>query len=402
MALEIKQALDVIEQGNIELQIKKNTIATTLSNKEVSTQGTDSFDTITANVKSIETKLPIPEGSMGVAEDIEGKRYSITQIDSKRVYHEMGETLETVWEKADVSSKSVTIDNKGYIYVAINGFSDPAILRKLSKNGETLWEYSIPSQINTVFTDSKRNVYIYCRSTVTYFDKHAVIKLDSNGNFLWEYELNDDMQYLITVDKEGSVIIYEKTESILIKLDTNSNLVFEKSVMRRKMTTPCIATDKNNNIYIANEYVIKIDPNGQEIYNLSLSQQIGIGTTISPASINIAEDGYLYLGMVGKNGMVYKIEESERTLQLVWSYEASADIIIIDNDNYIYCFYKGKIVKINFNSELVYTYALTDSNGLGINNEGDMYASYGYPTNKLGKYKDDYIVEKTATLKELE
>nr|WP_312984354.1 hypothetical protein [Clostridioides sp.] len=81
MASEIKQALDAIEQKDAELQIKKNSIATTLSNKGVPTQGTDSFDTMIANVGNIKTKLTIPEGYIGVVEDINGNKYCITQID---------------------------------------------------------------------------------------------------------------------------------------------------------------------------------------------------------------------------------------------------------------------------------------------------------------------------------
>ncbi|WP_027703017.1 hypothetical protein [Metaclostridioides mangenotii] len=410
MALEIKQALDVIEQRNSELQLKKNTIATTLSNKGVSTQGTDSFDTMIANVGSIKTKLPILEGTLGVAEDVDGKRYGITQIDSKRAYHEMGETLEAVWEKEgeDWNINKITIDNKGYIYGVKSGFKDPDRLKKFDKFGNLIWEYLVPSTIHIILTDNERNVYVYCKSTVTFFDKCSVIKLDSNGNLLWDYELNKDaMEYIIAVDNECNVIIYSRisAKELITKIDANTNLVFEETLPNAMGRTPCLTIGKDNNIYIANRYLAKISSTGQVIYNHDLVTKLTLPSDSLATSICIGNDDYLYLG-IRNQGIICRVEQRGTVIEMVQDNIAPVEAIEIDSDNFLYVYYNDYSVqgigKLNSILEPIYAYEVTDLRVVKTNNEGHLYISIDYPNYKLAKYKDNYNVEKTVVLNELE
>jgi hypothetical protein len=388
MALEIKQALDVIEQRNLELQLKKNSIATTLSNKGVSTQGTDSFDAMIANVGSIKTKLTIPNGYVGVAFDIDEKMFGITSLEERENFIGYDfKKISSIGTKLDIG---LVGDEEGSIYfnTSTDGMIRTKHVMKIDKQGNSS-VFSLESNveciaggINYLFASSKGKIY---KIDFTSVDEAPFIEVPNTPTSM--YATNDRL-YVGFSNGGVGIYTFDLEEISLITLESDS---------------PITTIRANELGYIATySYIISTlnvyDPTHSLILPIS-----DYNIDSSYRNIFYFVNKTLYLSNVG-NGFMGKIDlTSEEIVDM-----SLQGVVAIMNDkegNFYTIKYNSKeVIKFSPNFKQLVSYMIEelDSSDIGLKYYFDDSGIYLNSSTGILHYKINTEIEKIVILKELE
>jgi hypothetical protein len=410
MALEttvgLKQALDKIEGNTNILQTKKDSLATAISSKGVLTQSTDNLDVMNTNIENISTKPKIKEGMYGVAQDIDGNIYSVSDIEDIRKYYEIRKDFQSIWEEVIPNIKWMEIDSQNNIYVGVNNVE----LRKINPEGHTIWQREISFNIYDMFIDVKDNIYIHYKS-ITDSTMGGLLKMDIEGNEVWNInEIYHDSPnyYKIGADKDCNLIQLEKvSESDVLVRKFDSNLeteLFNTLIPEETTGRLSLAILDNNEILVGGINLFKIDLNGN--YKNLTSGVSGL-SQLNINDIKINNENYIYLL---ESNSIYKLKIEGDTVQIIDKEKAGTynfKKIVIDIDDYKYDIREGGTWRdlYKYGGKGGYSYSL--SNGwiedVRSTNDGYFYVVDGqyYPLNskyvtKIVKYKDNYTIEKAV------
>ena len=214
-------------------------------------------------------------------------------------------------EQQDFGKSLSDIDNEGNIIITGNFSStmdfDPGegsfdinpngendvFIEKLDSNGNFLWVKTIggvsDDKVNSIEIDIEGNIYITgsFKNTVDFDPGEAVfeatspgsskslyiLKLASDGSFGWLYTHTSHLEngYNITINNNEEIIIgaNENSNLAFLKLDTNGNLIWSKTIFSSSsIRSNKISIDSNNNIYTVGYCSgdVDFDP-GPDTYN---------------------------------------------------------------------------------------------------------------------------------------
>lgn len=410
MALEtttsLKQALDKIDENTNLLQTKKDSLATAISDKGVLTKGTDSLDVMNTNINNISTKPEIKEGMYGVAQDIDGNIYSVSDVEDIRKYYEIGKDFQPIWEQVIPDIKWIEVDSQKNIYVGVNNVE----LRKINPEGYTIWQRAISFNIYNMFVDVRDNVYIHYKSIAG--NTGGLFKIDIEGNEVWNHNIiyqDSSHYYRFGVDKDCNLIILERvagSEVSVTKTDSIMETTIFNTTIPENSEGLSLAIFNNNVILVGKENLFKIDLNGN--YK-NLTSGVSDLSQLKINDIKINNENYIYLL---ESNRIYKLKIEGDTVQVIDKKQAGMynfKKIFIDIDDYKYDISEGGTWRdlYKYGGKGVYSYNL--SNGwiedVRPTNDGYFYVVDGqyYPLNskyvtKIVKYKDNYTINKAIKL----
>jgi hypothetical protein len=319
----LKEVVDKAEQIDADLQNKKQLIATAVTGKDVPTNGSDSFQKMADNIDSIKTKLPILEGDVGVAEDVEGNVYGVEKIEERQVY---------------------------------------PVRRKFISQ----WKYSIS---NDFFLHFSAGI------TEDFFLLHPskVEKRDPKYQYIWAYKLETNAsQYYsgITTDKDNNVYVIRSGQNTsLLKLSSNGELIFEKTVSAikggTKISNLCF---KNNYLYISTDKrLLKFSFEGDLIWDYAHSKEI--------LNFDIDINNYIY---IVDGSTLTKLNEST---EVVWNIVNYHTRILIKND-FMYTHNSngaGYIYRFDIDSgDKIWELQVRTVMGMGLDSFGNIYVLLNY------------------------
>lgn len=372
----------------------KEGFATVITSKGVTTDSSDTFETMINNVGSIKTKLPILEGDVGVTEDSEGNVYGVGKIEERQIYTTSNKITEVLTSSI---TPTFLFWNNNYL---IGG--SEVTLYKYDEDFNKIW--SMP---DSTYGYTYKSVNMYNEIAVGQAYRTGTQKVSKiiDGEIIWE--LNVSSVHAIGIDDKG--FIYYGSRNIIYKLDSEGNLIWSYSYSSSDYYAQSINIDKNGNVYASFNYIssgilIKISSDGEK-----LSQRQGV------LAIPDSEDNLIVIVRNSSYSYHY-IEKYNKMDELLWTYKGALHSasnvtcpttnIAVDNYGSIYAGSNstGNIIKVSKYGDLMFSeqsYPNTTSvTAITVDNKGNIYTGANKAITK--KIKDNYILEKVAVLKERE
>lgn len=211
----------------------------------------------------------------------------------------------------------IAMHGDGSIYIvrqAGNFGARNTFIDKLDPDGNLIWTFNV----NTIKTNNRINSLATSRFGSIYFsvsDNSSVefgaglnrfVKLNKNGDVIWNNSFSNDTFFHITADNNDDVIF--STQGTTRKVSSNGTPLWTLNYQMQNQ----IAVDENNIIYgyrtQPNRAFIKLDPDGNELFNQS------IGTFNSYQGLDLDSNGNIYV--LWGNRSIRKYNSS---LQQQWS-----------------------------------------------------------------------------------
>lgn len=414
---EVNGKIDDLKQS---VSSGKQLIATATTGRGVPTNGSDSFQQMADNIGSIKTKLPVNEGQLGVAEDINGNVYSFNKLFNRHIYNnpmDAVKTMEVTRNLEGISEDFIVSNNAIFIFSSYYGK-----ILKISLNCEVLWTYTI-SGINTLFVDNKENIYA---SSGT-----ELIKLSSDGELLWKevglvikhvvdnymyvygtkgiskLNLNKEEQWYYPLNsnpkfKIRNSHIYLYTNDNFIKLDYNGSLIYELPINNGLIGD----VDSEDNIYTYGETgITKKDYKGNILWTYDIPHII---------EIKLDSNDFLYTLSHNKDYSWYYVTKINPHGRKQWEYgvgyKNKMRNIFLDEDDYIYAVASnsssgagGLAFKLNPEGKNEWDLSLPIPTIIKTDGKGNIFILTSYSTGTvhtyLRKFKDNYTLEKLTILK---
>ncbi|WP_315169482.1 hypothetical protein [Metaclostridioides mangenotii] len=389
---EVDEKLEEVKQSGSNF---KDSVASAITAKGVSTSGTDNKQTFVNNIDSIKTKLPILEGDAGVTEDNVGNVYGVINWENRTIYNT--ETLTTrEWDNKDIANGIKVLYFSNFIYV-----SEARVIRKLTLEGVQVWEYTHDSNINSFGVDQAYNVYF---SDYTNYVRKITDNLDLEWSYLIDNSRNCPVDGFVTSTDGHSYILYNygQYKNWITRISPDGQGLWTKSLGTTYLIGKAIDL-KDGYIYtcINNGGVIKHDiETGSQTEIVSLYG--------SHESISVGNSGLVYMGSrdFDRNlGMVLKVDESNpsgivSSRITVSSKKLTFNYIRVNDYNEVYVGYENSLIKFSSEGELLWIDIDFTSivKSISLDHKGNIYCI----SDSVKKIKDNYDIQKVAVLKERE
>ena len=323
------------------------------------------------------------------------------------------------------ASCNVTIVSSDIIIGGNTGFDATNVILKYNNNGNLVWKKDVTTNsysnafkcgINAVGTFKDGSIIVGAGASS--YD-NVIIKYDKNGNTIWKksiptYYYNSKNQYYkintINITNDDNIIVgansqYDGAEKIIIKYDSNGNLIWKKDVTTNTRTNgfDCsikqVLCSTDENIIVSaggdtvsdsqDKVIIKYDKNGNLIWKKSVPTYYDNGETryyrISTTNINNNNEI-----IVGANGSTDSSSKSllkyDSNGNLIWK----KDIPSYKSGEY---YYIEKMNITNKNEIIVGVDSYSDSQGRAIlkyNNNGELLWKTELPKYTYNSYNEFY------------
>ena len=228
------------------------------------------------------------------------------------------------------ASCNVTIVSSDIIIGGNTGFDATNVILKYNNNGNLVWKKDVTTNsysnafkcdINAVGTFKDGSIIVGAGATS--YD-NVIIKYDKNGNTIWKksiptYYYNSKNQYYkintINITNDDNIIVgansqYDGAEKIIIKYDSNGNLIWKKTLPTYKSgeyyyVEQLLISNDNNIIIGVDSYsdsqgraILKYDSNGNLIWNKKIPTYTDYGSTYfyRIASMSLLKDNSIIIG----------------------------------------------------------------------------------------------------------
>ena len=319
------------------------------------------------------------------------------------------------------ASCNVTIVSSDIIIGGNTGFDATNVILKYNNNGNLVWKKDVTTNsysnafkcdINAVGTFKDGSIIVGAGASS--YD-NVIIKYDKNGNTIWKksiptYYYNSKNQYYkintINITNDDNIIVgansqYDGAEKIIIKYDSNGNLIWKKTLPTYKSgeyyyVEQLLISNDNNIIIGVDSYsdsqgraILKYDSNGNLIWNKKIPTYYDNGETryyrISTTNINNNNEI-----IVGANGSTDSSSKSllkyDSNGNLIWK----KDIPSYKSGEY---YYIEKMNITNKNEIIVGVDSYSDSQGRAIlkyNNNGELLWKTELPKYTYNSYNEFY------------
>ena len=225
---------------------------------------------------------------------------------------------------------TITVLNGDIIVGANTGFDATNVILKYNNNGNLVWKKDVTTNsysnafkcdINAVGTFNDGSIIVGAGASS--YD-NVIIKYDKNGNTIWKksiptYYYNSKNQYYkintINITNDDNIIVgansqYDGAEKIIIKYDSNGNLIWKKTLPTYKSgeyyyVEQLLISNDNNIIIGVDSYsdsqgraILKYDSNGNLIWNKKIPTYTDYGSTYfyRIASMSLLKDNSIIIG----------------------------------------------------------------------------------------------------------
>lgn len=173
----------------------------------------------------------------------------------------------------------------------------------------------------------------------------------------------------VTEDSEGNIYGVDKIiNKHVYALGTRVSTEWSYAPSENESITK-LDIDSQGNIYCGNKRVVKISPEGKEIW---------FDTVGGLTSITVDKDDNIYYSTSTKIG---KIDSNK---ELIWEKAISVSGRIVFDNNYLYSFYNYGVSKRTLDGDIIWTKnGISSINSIGVDNKGNVY--YGNANKELWK-----------------
>ena len=229
----------------------KTLVAAAITAKGVTTAADAAFQTMADNIGEIETGVAVPDKTW----IFEGHTDRVTKL---------------------------ALDDNGNIYSS----SEDGSVRKLDRDGQELWNFSVGTIAYVAGVDNSENVYCARSGAATagvsgglFIDTPgAIYKLSPTGEKVWEYIVSNSLVNCVCADSSGNVYFAYTNASNVVsvrKLNSAGTLVWEKAQVFTNMILD-IGVDTNGNVYCGgyDKQLKKYNSSGTEQWTITMDGYI--------------------------------------------------------------------------------------------------------------------------------
>jgi len=368
----------------------KEGFATVITSKGVTTDSSDTFDTMINNVGSIKTKLPILEGDVGVTEDTEGNVYGVEKIEERQAYPHKRDYIYKWMYRIDESvfrhfSSGITED---FFLLHISK------VEKRNSESQKIWEYklepSVPPSYSGITTDLENNVYVIMSSQNT-----KLLKLSSNGNLTFEKTISSINNTQISNLCFKNNYLYISTNKRLLKFSLEGDLIWDYAYSKEILS---FDIDINNYIYIVDGSTLtKLNESTDVVWNIATYHDRILIKNDFMYTYSSGDIGYIRLYNIGSGSVIW-----ERQTRKILGVSLDSFGFIYVLLNWLYDNSTPNIIKYDRYSSIILEKRL-EGNEIYIDNYASIFLVDTNTSAKyFRKYKDNYTLEKVAVLKERE
>ena len=398
-----------VEIDSLKLSVAdgKSKIATSVSGKGVPTNGSDSFQTMADNIYSIKTKLPILEGDVGVANDLQDNIYNITNICNEEKYSPNITDVEMEQFYYVPGARTMLLDSQNDIYVFPGSAGSTYGIRKYNQDGTMVWVKNTYLSSPCAAINSKDEFFYILEAT-----ENQVCKMNTNGDVAWRKSLpfsgSSSSLKSILVDSDDNLYIlvyYTRTiGTYLYKFDSQyENLIWEKHFPYALLFYPII---KHNKLYVrytsqdTNPIISKLQEYDLNS-NLIWEKTFNYPESSASAWAVDSQDRIFYYDSKQQQVIILNAQREQIGVINERLYDFS-----FDENDYLYAY-----ISISSNAE---TYGKYSPNGSKVwqkqfsgnqgpdtiitKNNGFYIVNNSAGTTGVTKYKDNYYVQQIAEL----
>ena len=254
----------------------------------------------------VDQKLALDsEGNVYVAGTVyqnSGSHITIVKYDSR------GERLESYNYDSEAAHDvflDIALTDEGKIYVVANQFTTNwnIVVFKLDSNGALLWEKQHEGFATAMAVDSMRNVIVGGSiDPEGGLRDSLLIKYQGDGTKLWERQFDGPYPPIssgrdVAVDKAGNVFLAGFGFTIA-KFDGDGTPLWEKGYAGRDAYQ--VVLDDDGNAYVTglstnNALIVKLNPAGDEIWQVSHQQRGSGNATTEPCDIALDPQGNVFV-----------------------------------------------------------------------------------------------------------
>ncbi|HFL3862021.1 TPA: hypothetical protein ACG3SI_003385 [Clostridioides difficile] len=306
-----------VGEANQFLENGKELIANALTDKNIPTLPTDSFEAIAENISKIKDTPAIPEDSEGIVirKNNPDTIHKIIKLETNIIEEE--ETPRVLWENTNNPSWIfyIIVDNENNIIYATG-----TIVKKITTENELIWQTSElgESNLNTICLNEKGEILVANSSGyIGIFNSKGVMVKRITGNTKQVIALKTDSE---------NNIIFSTMEKTIKKITSDEALIWTFS--GHTDTTNSIDIDNENNVITgsSDKTIRKISSDGKEVWKY-------IGSTGTVFFLKIDHQGNIVNGNSDTTGKITENGEEIWQYKDAWRGTSTLDI---DNENNIY------------------------------------------------------------------
>ncbi len=323
---EVDEKLKEIKQSGSDF---KDSVASAITAKGVSTSGTDNKQTFVNNIDSIIVRSPIADDEIGVVQWEDGsykgfKEETYSKIPTPVEDRKLKSYFLAPHNQSGVFTARYVIDENWLLYCSgSGGYAIEAIVSKLNRQGDLFWQYQLTPNVLDLKIDSDKNVVALHGDTGTKVIQ--LTKLDASGKAMWVKPSPDGRARYLSIDKFGFIYV------LGLAMDTGEKITMTKY----DPTTGDIVKTK---VYDLPErsYVMEYNAHNDIIVFSTASNIVKVGLDLEIIQIKKAGNASYTDLQLTDSGDIFiaqsnMIERYDSDLQKIWGFIGQGGSIAVND-----------------------------------------------------------------------
>lgn len=377
----------------------KEGFATVITSKGVTTDSSDTFETMINNIDSIIVRSPIEDDEIGVVQWEDGSYKGFKEVTYAKILTPVADrktkdyfTSLNQYHTGFYTNNYVLDKNSNLYCGGRSRYAVNSRVSKVDRANNLIWQYQFNDYIRKIILDDTLNVLVLAGDITE--NSLAVTKLNNNGTLIWTRQILDINLNDITVDKFGDVY------AISANLKTGQNFTVFKlssidgSIINRKdfgFIDQGYVMEYNTNLNIivlgTNKGIYLIDIN----LNIIKSH---LGMNASWQDVDFRDSGEIFLSTNSSIG------KYDKDLASIWSFGQAGGMMAVNDLEEVYITSAYDIYKVTSLGTFDYTHAFNNVKAVAFFKDNVINVSYGSGNEYRGMafYQDNFKVTENILL----